>query len=500
MAPSAANAIENSKLLLLFGKATAKLLSAPSGFTYIPPYNIYRVGTGSASTFTTNYNPVAKRPTPTASVYVGIGGNNNNNGLTYATRVRSFSLAILIANNSFPGQVVNLLYEGGQYLLTNSQARSGQPSLNGTYQDIWNIISVNAPLCDLVIEPNDGVSTAELIMNRAAPVWTSTSDGNVWKATALVATNLGAIIADTSNIDPDGQPTGLYNIFTVADPLNPYTELNAAWTTYGIGARYWDATNSVMWVRTFNNRQPDASIRIHDSGTFAGFSANAAATRTIWINGLSFRGGQVAYKSLANGASGFKVNTYTVNCAFTHAGGNAGGLGGFIHQNGGGEIIHLRSVSSYNVDDCFAYYDATQSPTFNEINCSSRFSGLSPSELSVNASTSHGSCTGVRVMGNYLNALDRSIHDINSAKTWNLGCTISNQRGPAGGDTSCCIAAGFAAQSAQVWIDAVNAVNGAQGAAQHPTEAYSGSTLNYANMNFTPTAAPGTGTVQAYVP
>jgi hypothetical protein len=515
-----APSIGKSRRRVLGGTAQT-LLARPAGFTYSPPFNIYRIGSGSASTFTTDYNPLNKRPTPTATVYVDVNtGNNNNSGATPATAVRSISLGISMANAL--GGTVLVSVAPGDYKLSNTQTRTGQASLNqANIPDCWHVLFVtsNAPTCNIIIEPSDGEGTIRNIHDRAAVTFAATSDPNIYVASYLGTTAPCNIVPDPSFTDQEGFPIGMYPVWSVADVNNPWAEINAAWSVANTassgngfskysasGACFIDTTNKKVYVRRADNSAPGTAIKLYDAGAYAGMSANATATITLYLKNIKFWGGNQGLRLLANGASGFKVNCYTWNCAYLFNG-NATTLGGFVAQNGGGELINYQDQARGVSDDAFAPYgsdNVTQANSFDraEIGCKSRLTG-SKSSLTVNGSTSHNLCRTVRVGSVHLDALDRVLHDINGTQSWDLGVTASNSRGPSGGTTAACFAVGQSGQSAPFatkWLDACQAVNGLNGAAQYATEAYTGGTLNYANLGFTPTAGDGTGTVQVYTP
>jgi hypothetical protein len=502
------------------GKAQVPPINIPSGFTYTPPFSIFRSGSGSSSTFTTNYNPLSKRPTPTGTVYVSLAGNNNNDGTTPGTAIRSISLGVSMANAL--GGTVLISVVPGDYKLSNTQTRSGQPTLNqANIPDCWHVLFVsgNAPTCNIIIEPSDGVGTIRNIHDRAAVTFSATTDPNIYIATYLGTTAPCNILPDPSFTDPEGFPIGLSPVLSVADVANPWPEINAAWTVAdtarsgsgaskysAAGASFIDTTNKNVYVRRADNSAPGTSIKLYDAGAYAGMSANATVTLTMYIKNVQFWGGNQGLFIRANGASSFKVNCYTWNCAYLFNG-NVTTLGGFVAQNGGGEIINYLDQARGVSDDAFAPYgsdNVTQANSFDraELFCKSRLTG-SKSSLTVNGSTSHNLCRTVRVGCTHLDALDRVVHDINGTKTWNLGVVASNRRGPSGGTTAACFAVGQSGQSAPFstgWFDACSVVDGLNGAAQFATESYTGGTLNYANMSFTPTAGDGTGTVQTYTP
>lgn len=506
----------------LLGKGYIQQLTKPSGFTYTPPFNIFRVGYGSSSTFTTDYNPLNKRPTPTATVWVSSAtGNNNNDGTTQLTSVRSLTLGVQMAN-LLGGTVLIKVDTTNSYLLSAAQTRSGQPNLNAAnIPDVWHTAFVNTPTCNIVIESWNGTGKIKNIMDRAAVTFSATTDPNIYVATWAGTTAPCMILPDPAFIDPNGYPIGMNSVWTVVDVNNPWPEINAAWTSADTaatgngpskysarGAVFHDTTNKKVYVRRGDNSAPGTAINLYSAGAFPGMSVAATATITMWIKDAEFWGGDQGIKLMPNAASGFKVNLYTWNCAYLFTGNSTGNGGLFTSTGGGGEVINYLDYARGCSNDSYGIFGAdliTQANSYDraELFCKSWLSGVSTVSLTINGSTSHVLCRTVRVGSIHKDAVDRTIHDINGTLTWDLGVTASNRRGPSGGTTAACFAVGQSGQSAPFatkWMDACVVADGLNGAAQYATESYTGCTLNYANMSFTPTAGDGTGITQTYTP
>lgn len=500
------NVTQDNSTLQLYGAGGKEIavgigaVMAPPGFSYVPPFTVFRAGGGASSTFTTNYSSRSKRPTPDATVYVGLGGSNNNDGTTYATRVRSMSLAVLMANALAVG-TVRILFEPGSYKMTNTQARSGQPTLNATYPDAWHTAYVNKPTCNLVIEPyDDGIGRFENVADKAGNAWTATNDANIYQQTYTGTASYQVI--DNAVLTANGQPMGCFVVDTVADASNPWPEINAAWAKWGTAVIYVDTAGLKRYLRLSNNRAPDASVLNTDASIVPGMSAQATATTTIWMRNCTFRGGLHGFWT--RGAVGFPANLYTEDCIVTHVCA-AASLGGFIHNGGPGEHVHLRPIVEFSVADAFAAYGADSNeancPTFSTLGAKTYQTGYLTA-LTQNGLTGHSACRLVDVGGVYLENLDRTVHNIGNTQSWLMGTKVSNRRGSTGGTTSAGFAVGQSGQSApyaRMWVDAVQVVPGANGLPQYPFESYTGANLYYANLGaVVPTVGDGTGSVAAY--
>ncbi len=472
--------------------AGAVALTAPAGFAVQSlPFAILRTGSGTASTFTTAYDHAAHRPATATTIHVAPGGLADAAG-TQADPVPSINMAIAIGNAS--GQPYAVEIAAGTYLATQAFTRTVAPA--ATYVAAWYNAS---PTQNCAIYCPAGVAISSL--QHATTVWVATDDPNIWRTTPANSSNRW--VADLTTLDDTGVPIGLDQVRTVADPANPIPEINAAWTAQRGASSYRGTT---MWVRLPDNRQPTAATVAvgRDFNATAGGGSPAApiASIKLWLDNVQCRFGRAAFGVVASEA--FRVDVYARNCAFLYAGSSVvggEGLGSFSFGGGGGDVILDRCVASYSDLDGFNYHGVSQSvvrancPAVYEIACRSRSAGWTGG-LANNGSTLHEACTGVRIDGDYRNNADRTIHDINRAQSWNIGCLAVPRRGQDGSEQSAAFSVGHPTDGAAsaMWLDTCRVGGGAQ----FPMQAYPGSTLRFANLAFVPVAAGG-GTVEGYV-
>jgi len=484
------------------GGSTPTAIAVPPTYPVTPPMTVYRTGSGTASTFTTNYDHAAKKPAYVATIYVDVAtGSNSNNGLSSGAKLRSLELAAFLAtqisaaNGNGP---VRILATAGDYLASNTQAgTAGGQVTSIAWKDAW---IARSPNCDLVLEVN-GAGTVNSIANVlvALPAFVATSDPNIYVSTYTTSAP-SRNLWDRSRIDASGAPTGLAQVRTVANLADPSSEINAAWAL-GIGAMFLDTTNKKMYVRCSDNRVPDSSIQVGSGSVGAGYSSAVTANRTVWVEGWNFWGGNKPFSATATSA--FSINLYAKNCQFLFAQGS----NGVTFTGGPGLAIYQNCVFSYNDQDGQNPHGATASPSLAtspqvvEIGCTGNWNGWDATGTN-NGSTAHEYIPIIRVNGTYLNNADRSVNDINNVVSWNLGC-IASSRGASVGTgvtqaatskTAYC--AGFAGTTyaATMYLDACKF----GGANDYDLYAGPGCTINYANMDLTGRITGGTGTIQAY--
>lgn len=477
------------------GSGVARL--PPSGFPVTPPFNItYNGGVN----YTTDYNIGAAKPAYAGTIFCGAGGANTNDGLTYATRVRSWKSAVGLANAlaiSLSATTIRIQIDDGLY--KNGTIVSG-------VADAWGGLN---PTCNLVIEVNmvNGVGRAINCMDTTVAIpsagFTVSSDPNIYKASYTTAAPTRTIV-DRANLDSDGMPTMLGQVRTVVSVTDPTPEINAMFSLFGIGAMFLDTTNKVIWVRRVGNIAPDANMIILGGNTGAGFQTSPAASLSIWMQDCSFWGGSVPFKMQTTSAQPLTLWGNRIH----YLGGNS--TNAFNWNGGPGTCIHVASAASYADQDGWNYHGAASAgsaascPQFYELSCTGRWNGWDGGGIN-NDTTSHEFCQGVRVMGNYSNAADRSVNDIVASQTWNLGCISSTRRGLDTTENSSALAMGTGAASvtSTCFYDGCTAgVNYAGAAAQFPYECYSTGSFKYANMGTItpPSGAPGAGTFATYVP
>lgn len=483
------------------------------------PITVSRLGSGTASTFTTNYDPETKRPAVTNTYYVdpAVGdAGKNNDGLTSGTAVPSLTIALRLANAAnVPSRILAV---PGTYLSSVTYARTVAPT--GTFTQ--SMSATDCAVSALVIEPTTANGRIRNIQVQVMPnAYVATTDANIYKTT-YTASEAPHAVCDLANLDTDGVPRRLAPLIAApADPTNPIAELNALWsqysacrdhpgdTPYALGATFNDTTNRVQWVRRANNAAPDSNLIVTNATTngYVGNIATATKATTYWLRNLDCWGGSKPFnaRSASNGA--YNVNVYTSGCTFAFG----TGAGAFIFENGGGEIIQLNSVASYPNSDGFNYHapNGTTDPSLScrvvEIGCKSKWAGWDTAGTN-NGSTFHEFIRGIRVNGSYLHAQDRPFHDVYGAATWGLGCEASTRHGAdaseAGGVFVCGQSAGTGASASvgSMWIDACTIVtNYANVSPPYTLEAYQTATLYHTNDAIAVTPAnPGAGTITTY--
>lgn len=485
------------------------------------PVTITRAGSGTASTFTTNYDPESKRPAITNTYYVdpAVGdAGKNNDGLTAGTAVPSISIAQRLANAAaVPSRI---LVVPGTYLSSTTYTRTVAPT--GTFpQSLAGQETTNGAI---IIEPTTTNGRIRNIQVQVMPnAFSATTDANIYKS-AYTASQAPQSAYDLANMDDIGIPRRLAPLIAApADPTNPVAEMNALWTqysackdhpgdaaSYALGVAYNDTTNKVFWVRLFNNRAPDSNFGLTNatSTSFVGNIATATKAITYWLRNIDFWGGTgFRARSASNGA--YNVNVYTSGCTFafgTYA-------GSFAFENGGGEVINYNIGAGYSDQDDLNYHgpNGTTDPSLcarvTEINPKTRWSGWNTAGTN-NGSTIHEFCRIVRVNFSFLHAQDRPHHDVYGAMSWSMGGEASTRHGADGSEAGGVYASGqtagtgASASIGSMWLDACKIVPNFAGVAPPFTlQSYQQSTMYHANDTMTVSPNnPGTGTITSYVP
>lgn len=463
-------------------------IPVPAGFGYTPNFTI----SWNGSTYTTDFDPTTLRPTTQLLVYACQCGNNNNDASASdaAHAVRSIRLAQAIANaavtassGSITGYAVEVV--AGTYRQSNTQARSGQPTLNGTYADDMSSVNPNA---NEVIEGYGGnaISMADV----ALPAYVASGFTNIYVST-YTTQSPSATVIDTSNLDQYGKPTRMAKVLSVANPADPSAEINATWAQFpGMGAVWQDSANSKVWVRTFNNRAPDSAVIDINGANRVRYPTVAQAT--LYINNFQEWGGANPGTSLA-GPNYFVA----VDSAFLY------GANGISFQSDTNSFVYFVRVNgSYGEDDGLNYHGLTGStsaltgPKVVEINCVANWNGFGGGGLN-NGSTIHEYVQIIRINGDYRNNADRSIHDVQHAQSWNLNSLSGPSFNPAASPQGNWVAGEADGDSTQMWIDRGVSEPGST----YDLYAYGGSSIFYANpVSGIPGNTGGAGTITTYSP
>lgn len=462
----------------------------PSGYTNaaITAANISITWNGT--NYQTDFDPNSLKPACQAMEYASLSGNNNNDGQTSITPVRSLRLASALGNlavTNSGGTITGYCVEAvpGEYRATNTQARSGQPSLNGTYQDALG--SGTVPNASVVLESTT-TSPVYSIMDVALGSFTSSSCTNVYKYN-YTGTSVTSTVTDKTNIDAAGVPVRLVPVLTVADPNNPCAEIAAQVTAFpGHGVAYNDSSGKFLWVETFDNRSPDSNI-VDINGT--GLASPNSAAPTMWINHWQFWGTET------NLGASVPSGTFTLvvqNSAFLNSGSDQFG----VLSNGKMLVYVVDSIAAYGNLDGWNYHckagsvDSSTCPSIIEIGTSfgkmvGEWNGWGGGGAN-NGSTVHEFTEIARVNGEYTNNEDRSIHDINNALSLNMG----SLSGPSWANATVPIGNWVSGVSnsdhTQMWLDRCVSAPGDT----YDFYVYSASSLKYANMSLLAYSLGGT--------
>lgn len=359
-----------------FGNQTGEPVSAPSGFTMPIPYPIYRMHDG---TFTVDYDPRSRMLATSAEFFVDpVNGNDANVG-TAGSPKRTLNGALTAAN---AGGVSATIY-----------LASGEYGLAGTGAQVVATVDLNI-ICL-------GEAPAILGHTTIETGWTKTvaPNTNLWQKTVTGAAPVW--VFDYKNLDSDGNPSALFR----RSVAQAHETLDSC-----------AASGQIVYVRTFDDRQPDADIRVVRTGLGMDFGNSAVYMENVWFFGAR---GEI-FKSVPN-----VPNPRTIhNCRF-----------GFAFEN---DVTSLDNVGLIMVSESFAIWGhrndgwnyhsaALGTGEAMEIGVVGRHNGNgNTSQLNNNGSTSHDGRKIIRVNGRYTDNYNRNIHDVGDGhQTWMLGCEAS---------------------------------------------------------------------------
>lgn len=378
--------------------ASVLLVPPPSALAWQPPVNVYKQG----GSFSTNFNPDAWKPITTATIWVSPTGNDTTGNGSQATPYRSpkkaWQIAAGLADNGIAIRILPGIYD-----------RNMTPGNTACDKDL------------LVTAEGSGV----VFSQRFEPqTWTLDTAG-VYRATR------GAVITveDETWLDARGAIRRL-------DRKNTLAECQGQ-----AGSWYTDGTT--LYVHAIDNRLPDASILVMASVGNTIFAGN----HRWYFDGVTFEGGNASAFAVTSAPSiGASASTIFVRCTFRCGGGTDGnGLG----LNSVALSICYLCTAYSNGKDGFNYHFNSRTGRCIEINCVSYSNGTS-GDTSDNATTIHEDGKILRVNGNYHHTIGPVLADINTAMSWNLGCTC----GPSLlGDSSAVDADVYALNNAIIWLD-----------------------------------------------
>ncbi len=209
-------------------------------------------------------------------------------------------------------------------------------------------------------------------------------------------TNASSWAFDSANLDGNGDWTRL-SVQTSIDAV----EANA-------GSIYISGSN--IYVHTFDNRVPDADIRISNSGSDNIRTVTAGVT--LYLENLVITGAK--YPVIARTAT-TPIRVYMKDCVVGY------GTYGDNIEILGADLFALRVTSKLAYGDGFNYgaYSG-RSATGVEVSSIGRHNGT-PTAISNNGSTGHDSSVITRINGEYYGNQGRNVAEITATKSWNIG-------------------------------------------------------------------------------
>jgi hypothetical protein len=173
------------------------------------------------------------------------------------------------------------------------------------------------------------------------------------------------------------------------------------------GSYYYDYTypNSDTYIRTYDDREPDGDIWLHESGPFY----RSADSQVLYFENLEFCTGVTIRNASATGG----MKAYLKDCTL-----------GSMTIRGADEII-LQNCTCQKGK--YADGDLVNIDVLNgviskviEIDCTMRYTEADSNQTS----TGHNACVIVRIGGEYAHTSAQIIADASGCYTWMLGCNL----------------------------------------------------------------------------
>lgn len=380
---------------------------APVGWTWELPFEILQNG----RIFSTNLDLQAYAGIVVATTYYvdRAMADDTGNGLTPATAFQKVTTALGKAN------VDRIYIKAGTYELGYTWGVTS-PARNVEIIGYGGTVRLSAHRAGLAWV----LDGAHYEVSQAVKIW------NVW---------------DASVLDANGDYTMLTRV------------ANEAAVEATAGTWYWDDASDMLFVRTSDDRAPDADILPMETLSYGGYMNTA---KTLYLEGLSFEGGAIAFGFSTSSAV---TRVYAKNCTFKYCYNLQ-----CVLMAGGNEAIMQNCISARNLsldgsatDGFKAIESSGQYNNLALINCIGRHNGKA-GDSSSNGYSRHSRGNTVVIGGEYYENYGRNIHDIDSGegdpKTWVLGTILHDSGAVAGSNIN--ISIGTTANTGgEMWLDSV---------------------------------------------
>ena len=365
-------ALEN-ELTALETKITVPLagVAIPSGFTFVPPFNIKKAGTSGP--FSTDYQ--ATPLSTTAAYYVDpVNGDNTNNGSKYSPYA-TLKQAITAMNSAGSSRTIYL--KSGEYEFTDVGTLP-------TATQNFNLICQDSDPAILTLASTESSGWAQ-----------NSTHSNVYEKTLTLGDVDPLWAYDTGNLDVYGEPIPLTVKASIAD-------VSSAENSCFVNG-------SIIYIRMKGDASPNSSTRIRVLRDMPGINTG---NRLFYMENIHFLGGNTSSLDIGN----FTATVVAKNCRFSYAYANDV----IDVDSNANTCIFINTTASYSrLADGFNYHDGCDAV---EIDCIGHHNGLEGGPNN-NGSTQHDGGRIIRINGDYSFNQNRNIHDINDdTEAWMLGC------------------------------------------------------------------------------
>jgi len=362
----------NRRRMLLMGKKSDIVTIPNAAFSFLP-FNIHKVGT-----------TITVDPTWDLQAYAGItvlktvwvkpaleGGNDASSGVDEAHALASIHAGLNVAN------VDRVMVKAGKYGITS------YPSAHH-----WNNATPNR---NVEVIGYGGKVYSESAIEFESQSWSSVD--NHWELSSTYA--LG--VWDRSNLDANGDYTRLTPKASIAEVD---AEVNTQW---------YDSVADILYVRTFDDREPDTNMMI----TLGGQNGGMNDAVTYYIEGITFQG---AYTFSPTPKDGSKL--LMKNCEFKYTIGDCFTSAGSVNSL----IILEDCLAGPCFADCIHFATTTVGTNLILINTVAR-NGGDPADTNANGYSRHGPGTTIAINCEMYGNWGPSMRDVFAGtKTWMLGC------------------------------------------------------------------------------